>query len=176
MPCASASASCRCPSWGLGHPASRPHGPALVSGRHLVYPLRGRGTPSMMNCRHATRLMSEDLDRPLSRRERLAPRFHLMMCGGCRQFRQQFGASKPRAALSHGWGLKLADHARVRLPTGRRGRCPLRAPVKTAPETKIRRGDHDFAQKEHQRQCQAAHGGDEQPGHGQRRLQLPEGA
>ena len=43
----------------------------------------------MMNCKQATHLMSEDLDRPLRWRERVALRFHLMMCGGCRNFRQQ---------------------------------------------------------------------------------------
>lgn len=43
----------------------------------------------MMNCKEATHLMSEDLDRPLRWRERVALRFHLMMCSGCRNFRAQ---------------------------------------------------------------------------------------
>jgi predicted anti-sigma-YlaC factor YlaD len=45
----------------------------------------------MMNCKEATRLMSEDLDRPLDWRERVALRFHLMMCSGCRNFKVQIG-------------------------------------------------------------------------------------
>ncbi|WP_373507447.1 zf-HC2 domain-containing protein [Thiocapsa sp.] len=45
----------------------------------------------MMNCKEATELMSEDLDRPLRWRERVALRFHLMMCGGCRNFKDQIG-------------------------------------------------------------------------------------
>lgn len=43
----------------------------------------------MMNCKDATHLMSEALDRPLGRGERLRLRVHLLFCGGCRAFRQQ---------------------------------------------------------------------------------------
>lgn len=43
----------------------------------------------MMNCRQATELMSQQMDRPLTTKERLALRFHLMMCSGCRNFDQQ---------------------------------------------------------------------------------------
>lgn len=39
-----------------------------------------------MNCRTATRLLSEKLERPLSRGERIALWFHCLMCGGCRNF------------------------------------------------------------------------------------------
>ena len=44
----------------------------------------------MLSCKHTTRLLSEALDRPLSGRERLALRLHLVFCRGCRAFRQQF--------------------------------------------------------------------------------------
>lgn len=43
----------------------------------------------MMNCKHATQLMSQELDRPLSWRERTALRLHLLFCDGCRNFRKQ---------------------------------------------------------------------------------------
>ena len=43
----------------------------------------------MLSCKHATHLMSEALDRPLSRRERFALRVHLLFCRGCRAFRGQ---------------------------------------------------------------------------------------
>lgn len=43
----------------------------------------------MMNCRQATELMSQQMDRPLTTKERLALRFHLMMCSGCRNFDHQ---------------------------------------------------------------------------------------
>lgn len=45
----------------------------------------------MLNCREATRLCSEERDRPLTWRERLSLRMHTMMCYGCRNFRQQMG-------------------------------------------------------------------------------------
>ena len=43
----------------------------------------------MMNCKQASELMSQELDRSLSRYERMALRFHVMMCGGCNNFRKQ---------------------------------------------------------------------------------------
>lgn len=41
----------------------------------------------MMSCKQVTHLISEQLDRELSRRERMAMKFHLMMCTGCSNFR-----------------------------------------------------------------------------------------
>ncbi len=43
----------------------------------------------MLNCKESARLMSQGMDRPLSTRERLGLRFHLLMCSGCRNVRQQ---------------------------------------------------------------------------------------
>jgi predicted anti-sigma-YlaC factor YlaD len=43
----------------------------------------------MMNCKQATQLMSQELDRSLSWHERMALRFHVMMCDGCTNFRKQ---------------------------------------------------------------------------------------
>jgi predicted anti-sigma-YlaC factor YlaD len=43
----------------------------------------------MMNCKQATELMSQELDRQLSWYERMALRFHVMMCDGCTNFRRQ---------------------------------------------------------------------------------------
>lgn len=43
----------------------------------------------MMNCKQATQLMSQELDRPLRWHERMALRFHVMMCDGCSNFRKQ---------------------------------------------------------------------------------------
>lgn len=43
----------------------------------------------MMKCKQAAELMSEAQDRKLSRRERLALRFHLMMCRGCNNYNKQ---------------------------------------------------------------------------------------
>lgn len=43
----------------------------------------------MMNCKQATHLMSQALDRPLRPGERLALWLHLLMCGGCANFQKQ---------------------------------------------------------------------------------------
>lgn len=41
-----------------------------------------------MNCREATRLMSEAHDRELDMRERMALRMHTLMCSGCTNYRK----------------------------------------------------------------------------------------
>jgi len=45
----------------------------------------------MIDCRHAHRLMSERLDRPLRARERWGLWLHLRMCDWCRRVERQFG-------------------------------------------------------------------------------------
>lgn len=40
----------------------------------------------MKSCREVTRLLSEAQERPLHFGERAGLRFHLMMCGACRNF------------------------------------------------------------------------------------------
>ncbi len=45
-----------------------------------------------MNCKDATRLMSEEQDRRLGGGERASLKFHLFICAGCSRFRQQMGA------------------------------------------------------------------------------------
>jgi len=44
----------------------------------------------MMMCKEATRLMSLKQDRRLTLQEGMSLRFHLMMCGACRQCDRQF--------------------------------------------------------------------------------------
>lgn len=43
----------------------------------------------MINCKQATELVCQSLDRPLSWRERLQLRLHLFMCAGCKGFQKQ---------------------------------------------------------------------------------------
>jgi hypothetical protein len=43
----------------------------------------------MLNCREATRLVSQGLDRRLGAGERLALSLHLVVCEGCARFRRQ---------------------------------------------------------------------------------------
>ena len=43
----------------------------------------------MLDCRQATALMSQRMDRRLGLAERMGLKLHLMMCGGCRNFGRQ---------------------------------------------------------------------------------------
>lgn len=43
----------------------------------------------MLNCREATRLMSEQQERALGAREKLELQVHLMLCKGCKNFSLQ---------------------------------------------------------------------------------------
>lgn len=43
----------------------------------------------MLNCKQATELMSQRMDRNLNLGSRMSLRFHLMMCRGCRNFSKQ---------------------------------------------------------------------------------------
>jgi len=45
----------------------------------------------MLNCRDATRLMSESQERPLSMVESMSLKLHLMMCSGCSNFKEHMG-------------------------------------------------------------------------------------
>lgn len=46
----------------------------------------------MLNCREATRLMSEAQEHPLKLGENLSLKMHVMMCSGCRNFGKQMHA------------------------------------------------------------------------------------
>ena len=43
----------------------------------------------MLTCKEATKLISQEQDRPLSIKERAALRLHLMMCSGCNNYNKQ---------------------------------------------------------------------------------------
>lgn len=43
----------------------------------------------MMNCKEATRLLSEKKDRVLLSKEKTSLKFHTMMCSACRNFDKQ---------------------------------------------------------------------------------------
>lgn len=43
----------------------------------------------MLNCKDATHFISEAQDRPLLISEKLALEMHLLLCSGCRRYREQ---------------------------------------------------------------------------------------
>ena len=54
----------------------------------------------MLSCREASRLISDAMDRKLSRYEQVSLRFHLLMCSNCRHFQLQMATL--RAGIREG--------------------------------------------------------------------------
>ena len=72
----------------------------------------------MLNCREASQVVSQSLDRRLSLRERFGLRLHLMMCDACRQFVAQLrlltAALKQQSRRDEqDESVKLSDSARL---------------------------------------------------------------
>ncbi|MFP4138527.1 MAG: zf-HC2 domain-containing protein [Halomonas sp.] len=61
----------------------------------------------MLMCKEATRLMSLKQDRRLTFRERVSLRFHLSMCGACRECDRQFELLHQ---AGHHYGSEEAGH------------------------------------------------------------------
>lgn len=53
-------------------------------------------------CKDITRLLSDELDRPLSLDERLHVRVHLPACTGCRNYRMQIRMLREAARVAGG--------------------------------------------------------------------------
>jgi hypothetical protein len=73
-----------------------------------------------MDCKHATRLLSQALDRKLALRQRLSLRLHLLLCDACTQFFHQLGLLRQAvrqfsSRVEHDESLKLSDAARTRI-------------------------------------------------------------
>ena len=79
----------------------------------------------MLNCKDISRVVSESFERPLSFGERIGLRFHMMMCGTCRQFRnlqrkihtavKKHGADVPEDEDSRDDAPVLPDDSRSRI-------------------------------------------------------------
>jgi hypothetical protein len=73
----------------------------------------------MLNCKQASRLLSQSLDRRLSWRERMGLRLHLMMCDVCQRFGRQIVMMRRAVRLMV--NAKEQDE-QVRLPEEAKGR------------------------------------------------------
>lgn len=73
----------------------------------------------MLNCKQASRLVSQSLDRRLAWRERLSLRLHLAICEACRQFSRQLAGL--RRALRH-FAQQVENDETMRLPAAARER------------------------------------------------------
>ncbi|GAC1602287.1 MAG: zf-HC2 domain-containing protein [Ramlibacter sp.] len=56
----------------------------------------------MLTCRQMTGLCSDEMDRPLALGEQLSLGTHLLVCRGCRNFRQQMQALRQVSAAYAG--------------------------------------------------------------------------
>ncbi|MFZ1546199.1 MAG: zf-HC2 domain-containing protein [Candidatus Nitrotoga sp.] len=61
----------------------------------------------MINCRNATRLLSEAQERPLSITERMALKLHVIMCSGCQNFKDQMDTLR---LMTRAYAKKKNDH------------------------------------------------------------------
>lgn len=56
----------------------------------------------MLNCKDATRLISDSLETKLSVRQRMGLLFHIVLCGMCRRFRSNITKLRIRIRKSRG--------------------------------------------------------------------------
>ena len=80
----------------------------------------------MMNCKQATRLLSERMERDLNRRERLGLKLHVMLCRGCRNFGHQMRSLRD-LAQSYAKGRAAPDDGpdeQVTSPSDARDKAP----------------------------------------------------
>lgn len=74
----------------------------------------------MLNCKQASKLVSQSLDRPLSWSERLQLKLHLFMCNPCRQFKRQLqmlrtAMQRIRNDIEHDCTIQLAPDVKNRI-------------------------------------------------------------
>lgn len=74
----------------------------------------------MLDCKHATQLASQAMDKPLPLRQRIALRVHLWMCDACTQFQQQVrlmrkAVTRVGQRIENDDRLVLSEQARQRI-------------------------------------------------------------
>lgn len=74
----------------------------------------------MLSCKQTSQLISQSLDRRLSGRERLALRFHLMMCDACTRFGKQLAmlrlaVRRLTQEIEQNESVQLSQEARKRI-------------------------------------------------------------
>jgi hypothetical protein len=73
----------------------------------------------LLNCKETSQLVSQSLDRSLTWKERLAVRFHLLICKYCTRFNKQLLAM--RAGLKRA-SQAIEDDANIQLPSDAKAR------------------------------------------------------
>lgn len=73
----------------------------------------------MMKCKQASQLISQGLDVSLSKRERFALKFHLLICKYCSRFSQQL---KMLNVAINNLGKQIEDDTSIQLPSESKAR------------------------------------------------------
>lgn len=82
----------------------------------------------MLDCKHASRLVSQSMDRQLSLRERLGLRLHLLLCDACTQFSRQMTLLQQAVRQ---WSSRVENDTRLTLPGDARQRIAAAVALKT---------------------------------------------
>lgn len=82
----------------------------------------------MLDCKHASRLVSQSMDRRLSLRELLGLKLHLLICDMCSQFSKQMTLLQQAVRQ---WSSRIENDTRVTLPDDARQRIATAVALKT---------------------------------------------
>jgi hypothetical protein len=68
----------------------------------------------MLSCKEASQIISQSLDRPLTMRERLAVKLHLLICKYCKQFSQQLQTIRNALKIA---STKIENDDTIKMPS-----------------------------------------------------------
>ena len=74
----------------------------------------------MLDCKHASRLLSQEQERQLTLAEKVGLKFHLLLCDACRNFARQLGLMRMAVRslvnkTENDEAVRLSDSARSRI-------------------------------------------------------------
>jgi hypothetical protein len=96
----------------------------------------------MLDCRQASHLLSQSMERKLSLRQRLSLRLHLMLCEACAQFSLQLETLRLAMArlgrrFENDDTLTLSDEARRRIAAAMASRSASDAEARRQPDQNL---------------------------------------
>jgi hypothetical protein len=96
----------------------------------------------MLNCKQASHLLSQSMERKLPLWQRLSLRLHLMLCDACTQFSRQLHLLRAAIGrlgrrLENDETLKLSDEARRRITAAMASRSASDAEARRNPDQNL---------------------------------------
>jgi hypothetical protein len=83
----------------------------------------------MLDCKQASQIISQSLDRPLTMRERFALKLHILICRYCKQFSQQIQTIRVALKLS---ASKIENDDTIKMPAATKKRITDQIAANTA--------------------------------------------